>query len=321
KEEEEHFELPLRPKPKREEPKLSLPLRSILETIPPFQLHGSPSTVPEDTRIEFPLSIIQAQLASGRVIVSPKVFQGAMPREYRELIVVDTAETPVQLPLQEVLKNISHETLQMRKDQEEAERGADFETPFSLKAKEDAEKFKVSPAPVSKPEAPPLNEPVPQAPAPEAPKAEKIDPPSPGDGEAGNNKIDKVEPKVELPTVDAKEVVARASALDGVAGCVVTFADGLSLAGNLPDDMAVGGLCAVAPSLLKRIHHHMFETNLGPLNAMTLHGNKSAITFFSEANVYLTVLHGRTKLNDQTYDKLIGLTKELARTYALPGKD
>ncbi len=290
--EEEIFDLPLPPKAKRNEPKISLPLRPILETIPPFQLNGSPTTVPDETRIEFPLSLIQPQLAIGRVVVSPKVFQNAMPRQFRELLVLDTSETPVQLPLQEVLKNIPQETLQMRDDQVEAERGGDFETPFSLKAKEDASRFQSSDAPIAKVETP-------------AP-ADKID----------KGKID----NAEAPTIDAKEVVSRASGLEGVAGCVVTFADGLSLAGNLPDDMAVGGLCAVAPSLLQRIHQHMFETNLGPLNAMTLHGNKSAITFFSQGNVYLTVLHGRTQLGDETYNKLAGLTKELARTYAPPGK-
>jgi predicted regulator of Ras-like GTPase activity (Roadblock/LC7/MglB family) len=288
---EEDFNLPLPKKSKRNEPKISLPLRPILETIPPFQLNGSPSTVPDDTRVEFPLSLIQPQLAIGRVVVSPRVFQNAMPRQFRELIVLDNAETPVQLPLQEVLKNIPQETLQMRGDQVEAERGEDFETPFSIKAKEDAKLFQSSATPIAKTEAP----------------------------EATAEKPDKID-NVEAPMIDAKEVVSRASALEGVAGCVVTFADGLSLAGNLPDDMAVGGLCAVAPSLLQRIHQHMFETNLGPLNAMTLHGNKSAITFFSHGNVYLTVLHGRTQLGDETYNKLAGLTKELARTYALPGK-
>ena len=57
--------------------------------------------------------------------------------------------------------------------------------------------------------------------------------------------------------VDAKQVVARATALPGVNGCAITFADGLSLAGNLPPAIAAEGLCAVAPTLLQRIDKHM----------------------------------------------------------------
>lgn len=289
----EDFVPPPKSKVRSNEPKISLPLRPILEMIPPFQLNGTPDMVPEEMRIEFPLSLIQPQLAVGRVVVSPKKFQSLLPRQYREMLILDTAETPVQLPLHEILKNVPTEALKMRGDQEEAQRGPDFETPFSLQAKEDAGRF--------------------QSDNPETGTSTGDEAKIDNGGAAGGEKL-------EAPTIDAKTVVARASALGGVAGCVVTFADGLSLGGNLPDDMAVGGLCAVAPSLLQRIHQHMVQTNLGPLNAMTLHGNKSALTFFSHGNVYLTVLHGRTQLSDDTYEKLTGLTKELARTYAPDAK-
>jgi predicted regulator of Ras-like GTPase activity (Roadblock/LC7/MglB family) len=245
--------------------------------------------VPDEARIELPWSMIQPQLASGRVVLAPKIFQAAMPADFRELVAIDPAETPLQLPLQEVLKNLPGAALQMRGDQVEAEKGATFETPFSIKAKEDAERFKVSDAPIEKPVEP------------EAPKAteEKIN----------------LEPAEKL---DAKKVVTRASELPGVAGCLVTFADGLSLAGNLPEDVAVGGLCAMAPSLLQRIEKHMLETKLGAMNAMTLHGDQSAVTFFMHDNIYLTALHSGPELGAETQSKLAEMAKQLSRTYAEP---
>src|SRR6185437_14974920 len=55
--------------------KVSLSLQSLMQSVPAFQLNGSPMSVPDDARIEFPLSLIEPQLASGRVMVPAKVFQ------------------------------------------------------------------------------------------------------------------------------------------------------------------------------------------------------------------------------------------------------
>ena len=51
----------------------------------------------------------------------------------------------VALPLQEVLKNLPATSLRMRDDQEEQDAGANFATPFSAKAEEDAKRFKCRP--------------------------------------------------------------------------------------------------------------------------------------------------------------------------------
>lgn len=298
-EEEEADEFAPPPKAKaQDDVKMTLPLQPVLQNIPPFQLSGSTASVPDDARISLPLSLIQPQLASGRIAIEPKVFQAALPEQFRDLLVIDTSETPIMLPLQEVLKNLPGAALQMREDQEEAEKGIAFETPFSIKAKEDAARFKVSDAPIAKPVV-----------ASEPAADDKIDSPS-GTG----TKIDK-EPEEKL---DAKEVVVRASALEGVAGCSVTFSDGLSLAGNLPADVAVEGLCAMAPSLLHRIEQHMLNTKLGALSAMTLHGDKSAVTFFMQGNICLTALHASSELGAEAQGKLAEMARKLSRTYAQP---
>ena len=265
--------------------KIALPLDVVLQNLPAFQLSGSASGVPPEVRIEFPLSLIQPQLATGRVAIPPRTFQAALPAQFRDLVKIDPSETAVLLPLHEVLKNLPTAALQMRDDQVEVEAGEQFETPFSIQAREDAERFKASMAPISKPEEPP---PAPAEPA-------KID----------------IEEKI-----DAKKMVTRASALPGVAGCSITFADGLILAGNLPKEIAAEGLCAMAPSLLQRIDKHMLDTGLGSLMGLTLHCAKSAFTFFMHGNICLGALHADGEFSPETQSKLAEMAQKLSRTYA-----
>jgi predicted regulator of Ras-like GTPase activity (Roadblock/LC7/MglB family) len=277
-------------KPKEEKAKIALALRPILEELPPFQLNGNPGTVPADVRLEFPLSLIEPQLAAGRVAVSPKAFQEAMPEVYRGLFEVDLAQTPVSLPLEEVLKNLPATVLRLRDDQEQIELSETFETSFSLKAQEDAKRFNVSPAPIAK---------VSDKPAEPLPTDKKIE----------------IEPEARI---DAKQVVARTSGFAGVAGCAITFADGLSLAGNLPAELGAEGLCAMAPSLLQKIDKHMTDTKLGLPRALTLHCVKKSVTFFVHGNIYLTALHANGELSAETREQIASMVRELSRTYAQP---
>ena len=126
--------------------KISLGLRPLLQNIPSFQLHKPAESVPADVRVELPLSLVESQLASGRVSVPIKTFRDAVPEEHRNLLVIDAAESPVLLPLQEVLNNLSPDLLKMRNDQVTEEVAQSFETPFSIKAAEDARRFEAESA-------------------------------------------------------------------------------------------------------------------------------------------------------------------------------
>jgi predicted regulator of Ras-like GTPase activity (Roadblock/LC7/MglB family) len=97
--------------------------------------------VPEEVRINFPLLLITEQLATGRVAIMPKVFYEAIPADYQQLFEVDPQDTPVILPLQEVMQNVPATALQMRSDQEQIVQEEVFETPFSAQADEDAKRF------------------------------------------------------------------------------------------------------------------------------------------------------------------------------------
>lgn len=311
-------------------PTIKLPLKAILEILPPMQLIGDLDTLVTGATVEFPFSLVEPQLVTGRVLIAPDKFGAALPAEYRGLFDATATGAPVSLPLQEVLKNLPATSLRMRDDQEEQEKGANFETPFSTKAAEDAKRMKVAATPVAKPLIPaeptapvlsvlpppvaaPVEAAAPIEPAPAASAAKaplKLS--RPGERSALQAAFDTDD------ELDAKTVVAHIGKLQGVQACAIMFGDGLSLAGNLPDGYDADGLCAMAPSLLQRIENHMVETQLGALRAMTLSCAKAAITFFMHDNLCLAALHAKEELAVETRDRL-GLTvQELSRQYSHP---
>src|SRR5262245_36486734 len=84
--------------------RIRLPLRSILRGIAPCQLSGPTDTVAEDAVIELPFAIIQPQLASGKISISPAQLHSALPDKYRDTLTIEDQTTPISLPLQEVLQ-------------------------------------------------------------------------------------------------------------------------------------------------------------------------------------------------------------------------
>jgi predicted regulator of Ras-like GTPase activity (Roadblock/LC7/MglB family) len=271
----------------KDAPKISFSLKAVLQNLPAFQLTGDVATVSNDERLTLPLELVEAQLASGRVSVAADIFQKALPEKHRGLFQIDGAKTPVALPLEEVLKNLPAMVLKLRDDQETTAVDKDFETPFLLKAQEDARRF--------------------------APKTESIGktleaPPASTEAATAKPVVDKVDPK---------EIVAQANALAGVKACAITFSDGLSLAGELPPQVEADGLAAMAPSILERIVQHVHETKLGELVAMTLYTKNSAVSFFARGNVCLTALHDNP-LAPEIRTRLAELVEKLSKAYAQP---
>jgi predicted regulator of Ras-like GTPase activity (Roadblock/LC7/MglB family) len=322
---------------------VTLPLHPILQSLPPMQLAGAVESVSADAKISFPISAIAPQLASGKVVIPPKDFHGALPEQYRGLFLPDAVEAPVQLSLPDVLANLPGDSLRMRADQEVFNQDEIFETPFLAKAKEDAERFaqgsgvthapqrmaqapKVEPPKVELPtevnaKAPPTT--IPVLPRVEPPKVEapRIQAPAPVDRldisimPATASPGPAIKRAPEAPKFDAKAAIAQACALAGVSSCSVIFTDGLIIAGNIPDDMHMEGLSAVAPTMLKKLEKHMCETQLGPLTCITVHGEKSPVTFFSAGNLCLTAVHNGCELSAESRRELSRITQELSRTY------
>jgi predicted regulator of Ras-like GTPase activity (Roadblock/LC7/MglB family) len=225
----------------------------------------------------------------------------------------------------------------MRDDQVEQEAGANFATPFSAKAEEDAKRFNVPATPVVKPVTP--------VPAEEAPKPEPARVAATADAakveaeaapvEEASAAAATAEPEVEkvldrpprtplqvaLDTdekLDAKAVVLLVNKIPGVKACAVMFGDGLSLAGGLPPEVEAEGLCAMAPALMQRIENHLVDTKLGPLRGMTLSCTKGAVTFYMHENLCLGALHSAIDLPAETREQLARVVHELSRKYSHP---
>jgi len=302
-------------------PRLRLPLRNVLRGISPFQLSGPIDDVSETAVIEIPFSIIEPQLSLGRIAVSPAQFQAALPEEYRSLLKIEGTEQPLVLPLQEVLQNLPNESLQLRGDQEEIEITEVFETPFSTKAAEDAARLKVSTEPIAKPAgvagvgavAGPAVKSAPDVSAESAsPRPGSTIPATAPARTALQIAFDTDE------TLDAKSIVVHASRLAGVSACAIVFSDGLSLAGNIPAEYEAEALCALAPSIMKRIDDQMIEANLGPLNGITLYCAKTPVSFFAHGNICLAALHSAGEIAAEIRARLSSAVREIARMYAQP---
>src|SRR5207248_10841756 len=136
--------------PLKDETPITLSLKVVFKNLPAFQLDGDLTKVAEDAQVALPLSLVEPQLASGRISIATEVFQAAVPEQYRGFFQIDDARTPVALPLEEVLKDLPATILKLRDDQEDISKDVDFETPFSVKAKEDAQRFVREQAPVEK---------------------------------------------------------------------------------------------------------------------------------------------------------------------------
>ena len=240
----------------------------------------------------------------------------ALPAEYRGLFKADEAAGDVLLPLHDVLKNLPAASLRMRDDQVEQDAGANFATPFSAKAEEDAKRFNVAGTAVAKPTVTPVAAPPPETPARAAGNAGRAAP-----VRKPFDLLPRTPLQVALETdekLDAKGVVAQVNKLPGVKACALMFGDGLSLAGSLPAEYETDGLCAMAPSLMQRIENHMVETKLGALRGMTLSCAKGAITFFMHENLCLAALHASDELAAEVREKLARVVHELSRKYSHP---
>ncbi|MGI8889940.1 MAG: hypothetical protein ACR2G0_04050 [Chthoniobacterales bacterium] len=358
-----------------EGPRVRLPLQNVLRGISPLQLNGSIEDVPETATVEIPFSIIEPQLSLGRVALSPAQFQAAMPVEYRALLKLESAETPISLPLQDVLQNLPNQSLQLRGDQEEFVPTETFETPFSAKAAEDATRMNVATGPIAKGSMPataapaltpkpapvqPVNEPspfafakpaslpaptiaAPVAPAPGMAAELPAKPPAPESGPslpklAATSRVPVVDTPIPLvekavepaartalqeafdtdDTLDARSVVDHACRLPGVSACAIVFSDGLSLAGNIPPEYQAEALCALAPSIVKRINDQMMGTNLGSLHGVTLFCAKAPVSFFAHGNICLAALHSAGEIASEIRTCLGSAARELARIYAQP---
>ncbi len=344
-----------------EGPRLHLPLRAVLRGIAPLQVSGPTEQVPESAQIDFPFSIIEPQLSLGKISLSPAQFSAALPAEFRERFKIEDSQTPIPLPLEEVLQHLPNDTLRMRADQEAPELVPAFETPFSQKAAEDAERLQL-----------PASKMVLRQDAPSLPKNVESNQASTvaiNQGAAvteGRSPVAEVKPTFPKPVVnltrektllpgtsvapkasentapalqsgeptalqrifgtdeplDLKSIVTHAGRLPGLRACAIMFSDGLSLAENFPREYKVDALCAIAPTIVQKIGTQIPGANLGPLTSITLFCAKESVSFFAHENLCLAALHaGADQVVSETRARLSAVVKELGRIYRPPPND
>ncbi|MDQ2866900.1 MAG: hypothetical protein M3R59_00575 [Verrucomicrobiota bacterium] len=294
-------------------PVVTLSLLPILRSLPPMQAKQDPSDVPADAQVSFPMGLVAPQLASGKVVIHPQDFHKALTPAFQKYFDAAAVDVPVPLSLPDVLSHLPGDALRMRDDQEVLKQDEAFETPFSAKAAEDAARFSAPPDAEAKP-AEVKPEPVPPA------SVEKPEAPVEKAPAVAAKELVVAAPKNETaaPIFEAKDAIAKACALPGVASCSLIFADGLGIAGNIPQEMRVEGVSAVAPTLLKKLEKHMLDTQLGSLTCITIHGEKSPVSLFLRGNVCLTAVHNGAELNAASRQELAQMTEELSHTYTQP---
>ena len=86
-----------------------------------------------------------------------------------------------------------------------------------------------------------------------------------------------------------KEVVARALALPGVAGAVVTLPDGLRVASEVPAELNADTLAAFLPQIFERVNQSTRELRMGALNNVSFTVGNVPWKIFRVNSVYFAV--------------------------------
>ncbi|MGF1655910.1 MAG: hypothetical protein ACFCU3_02920 [Verrucomicrobiales bacterium] len=136
---------------------VSLELGSILRGIPPEMIGGPiPTGTTAGMKVRLPLNLIEPQLATGKVTLKIGDLLLCMPQEHHGLFSNLDPGYAVSLSLPEIFQNLPHSVVKRRQDQVVDALDEVFETPFSAKAEEDAERFGQDPnlgmPPLKKPE-------------------------------------------------------------------------------------------------------------------------------------------------------------------------
>ncbi len=151
---------------------IQLSLAAILRALPATALGEGMTLVDDSVRITLPFTLIEPQLAQGRVSVPRDQFVAVLPADFRERFESNCELTTIPIPLQEIFQNLPMNALAMREDQIVPEKGPEIPTPFGQKAAEDAQRLQSEPVAEADAEAIAPEEPV--APTPVDPGVEHI---------------------------------------------------------------------------------------------------------------------------------------------------
>jgi predicted regulator of Ras-like GTPase activity (Roadblock/LC7/MglB family) len=116
--------------------------------------------------------------------------------------------------------------------------------------------------------------------------------------------------------LDAKNIVKHTSRLPGISGCLLMFADGLPIAGNLPEGFSQDAFGAIIPRFMGKVQDYSRDLRLGTIETVTIHTQKGPVSFFMHDKVCMALLHSKSRFLPGVREKLAVVVREVSQMYA-----
>jgi len=266
--------------------------------------------------IEVPLSLIQPQLASGRIIVTTAKLRELLPTDLKERLNGIDPAVEIPIPLQEIFKHLPSEAIQRRQDQEIEQVPVTIATPFTLQAREDAARFGSAPTKPSEL----LSEP----PLVEAPLASEAPEPQPQAPEtlAEQNLLNPLSSErlqaifMTDKTLDLHGAIEQIGKLPGLRGCLLSHQNGRKLTGQLGDPEQESVVSNLLPALFQQISDRISETKFGSLETVTFYCDRQQLSTFMQGQLCLTVLHENRPFKPGVREKIQTVIGEIIQLNA-----
>ncbi|MGI8601695.1 MAG: hypothetical protein ACR2OZ_01715 [Verrucomicrobiales bacterium] len=113
-----------------------------------------------------------------------------------------------------------------------------------------------------------------------------------------------------------QDVVDLSSQFPGIRGCLIITPEGVTRSGRLDDSEEVRHFSEKAGALFEKTSSLISELGLGSEQTFTLRTGRSIMSFFTNGTICLAVLHAEPNFQPGVREKLILLTRELAKMLA-----
>jgi hypothetical protein len=305
--------------------KIRVKLAPILANLPPeIELFPAPILKDPETEIDLPLDLVKAQLKNGRVALAGTAFCAALPEDLRHLFgtLEPTAEIPI--PLREVFRELSSDTIKLREDYEVGYSLEPIRTPFTVHAEEDAIRYGPGPGYSAK------------APGDSGGKsAPETDAMMRGVASVGQqtNPMESGTPKIAAPPIpevnfpatfdspalqalfmtdevlDLPKTMQKISELPGLRACLLTTTKGTKLWGESVDPIGAPALSSAFPGLLQQVASTLGETR--SLQGMTLYFDRDPLSIILSNELCLVVMHDSRPFRPGVMEKILAVMQEL----------
>jgi hypothetical protein len=289
-------------------------LSPILRNLPPeFNQAALHNVAGSNSEIELPFDLIRPQLANGQVTVPILTFLEALPETVRTAFGNVDQSARVPIPLKEIFRHLPSDALPVLADQEVDELGDPIDTPFTVTAREDAERFRKATGTVAesekdsaqlelgdsgksdKPEAS-ASLPEPASP-PEPVKSAALTKPEPDFSSLQS--VFLTDERLDLPII-----IDKVSALPGLQTALLHTADGRRLSGVIGDETFEHAALTLFPALFSQAKTQLNEQECPGLETLTFCWRQEQVSVFSDGKLCLSVRHSRRPFKPGVREKL-----------------